>query len=151
MAQVQIENFQWSDIEVIVQLEKRTFPQDAFSRATFSALFRRGRDSFLIARTYETIIGYIAGLMVDHEGYIASIAVDPDARRLGVGTALIRRLTDIFHAKGAVAMTLHVRIGNQPAIALYQKLGFVIAETIAGYYDDEAGLFMRLALAASTA
>jgi ribosomal-protein-alanine N-acetyltransferase len=33
-------------------------------------------------------------------------------------------------------MTLEVRVGNQPAIALYEKFGFVSVGTRPGYYVD---------------
>jgi len=37
---------------------------------------------------------------------------------------------------GMVCSTLEVRAGNDPAIQMYQKLGYEIAATRKGYYPD---------------
>ncbi|MCR9220923.1 MAG: N-acetylglutaminylglutamine synthetase [Alphaproteobacteria bacterium] len=53
-----------------------------------------------------------------------SLAVDPHAPFHGVGEALIRALADRFTERGAAHLDLSVMADNEPAIALYEKLGF---------------------------
>jgi ribosomal-protein-alanine acetyltransferase len=87
--------------------------------------------------------GGIAGFMVSRsvgpdEAEILNLAVAPEARRSGVGTALIETLE-------ALEVFLEVRESNTAAQSLYRKLGFRVAGRRGDYYDDppEAALVMR--------
>ena len=57
------------------------------------------------------------------EVYIYDLAVAEPYRRRGVATALIRRLAAIAKARGAWAVFVQADYGDEPAIALYEKLG----------------------------
>lgn len=52
------------------------------------------------------------------------LAVSPQARFPGIGEALVRRLAEVFQARGNPHMDLSVMHDNKQAIALYEKLGF---------------------------
>jgi GNAT-family acetyltransferase (TIGR03103 family) len=104
------------------------------------AFFWRQRDSrtltFLVAEDDATgaIIGAITG--VDHGrafndpeagSSLWCLAVDPLAQHPGIGEALVRRLAELFQARGLAYLDLSVLHDNESAIALYEKLGFVRA------------------------
>lgn len=57
------------------------------------------------------------------EFYIYDLAVAATYRRLGVATALIRALQDIARERGAYVVFVQADHGDDPAIALYTKLG----------------------------
>ena len=57
------------------------------------------------------------------EIYIYDLAVDAAHRRRGVATALIRELQHIAAARGAWVIFVQADYGDDPAIALYTKLG----------------------------
>jgi aminoglycoside 3-N-acetyltransferase I len=57
------------------------------------------------------------------EFYIYDLAVDADHRRRGVATALIEHLRGIAARRGAWVIYVQADHGDDPAIALYQKLG----------------------------
>ena len=57
------------------------------------------------------------------EIYIYDLAVDAAHRRRGVATALIERLKDAAASSGAYVIFVQADIGDEPAIALYTKLG----------------------------
>ena len=57
------------------------------------------------------------------EIYIYDLAVDSKHRRKGVATALINSLRDIAHQRGAWVIYVQADYGDDPAIALYEKLG----------------------------
>jgi aminoglycoside 3-N-acetyltransferase I len=57
------------------------------------------------------------------EIYIYDLAVDETHRRRGIATALIRALQPIAHACGAWVIYVQADYGDEPAIALYTKLG----------------------------
>ncbi len=60
----------------------------------------------------------------EHGSSLWCLAVDPQARRPGVGEALVRRLAEYFVARGAAYLDLSVLHDNDQAIALYEKLNF---------------------------
>ena len=101
------------------------------------SFFWRQRDSrtltFLVAEDEASgqVIGAVTG--VDHGrafndpergSSLWCLAVDPLAHHPGVGEALVRRLSELFQARGAAHMDLSVLHDNEGAIALYEKLGF---------------------------
>ena len=71
---------------------------------------------------------------------ISSLIVDTDNRRKGLGTRLMKKAMDEVTAQGKGAY-LMVYMNNEPALNLYQKLGFRI---IRDYYykDDPNGLYV---------
>ena len=75
--------------------------------------------------TSDRVLGYVGMMTVLDEGYIANVAVAPSYRRKGIADRLIARLDEIAQARGLAFMTLEVRSGNAPAIALYAKHRFV--------------------------
>ncbi len=52
------------------------------------------------------------------------LAVDPQARHPGIGDALVRHLAEHYQARGCAYLDLSVMHDNEPAIALYERLGF---------------------------
>jgi aminoglycoside 3-N-acetyltransferase I len=57
------------------------------------------------------------------EIYIYDLAVAAEHRREGIATALIQELKKIAVARGAYVIFVQADIGDDPAIALYTKLG----------------------------
>lgn len=57
------------------------------------------------------------------EIYIYDLAVSADHRRRGVATAMIERLKRVALAEGAYVIYVQADHGDDPAIALYTKLG----------------------------
>ena len=57
------------------------------------------------------------------EIYIYDLAVAGFARRMGVATALITALKPIAASRGAAVIFVQADLGDDPAIALYTKLG----------------------------
>lgn len=57
------------------------------------------------------------------EIYIYDLAVAETARRRGIATALIQALKPVAEARGAYVIFVQADLGDDPAIALYTKLG----------------------------
>lgn len=67
--------------------------------------------------------GFVLTRHVLDEEELLLIAVTPDARRRGVGAALIEHMFAAARGRGITRIYLEMRRGN-PAIRLYQKFGF---------------------------
>ena len=91
---------------------------------------------FLVAEEDGQIKGYVNLMHVLDAGYIGSGAVDPAARRRGVGRALIAALLERATALDLSFVTLEVREGNAPAIGLYEGFGFERVGLRKNYYDS---------------
>ena len=81
------------------------------------------------------------------------MAVRPEHRRKGTATALLSQVLEILKEKKIIDVCLNVEMIRKPAIALYEKFGFKIVETIHMDYEDDladdAFYIMKLSLAKS--
>jgi aminoglycoside 3-N-acetyltransferase I len=107
---------------------------DTYGRARpGSAYFQRllGSDTFiaLVALKDGEVVGGLAAYELHKfeqersEIYIYDLAVDADHRRQGIATRLILELRQIAAVRGAYVIFVQADPGDDPAIALYTKLG----------------------------
>ena len=82
------------------------------------------------------------------EGSLDNIAVSLDHRRHGVADALMDAAGAWGRARELSFITLEVRASNGPAIALYDKHGFVTVGRRTNYYEKprEDAILMTLVL-----
>lgn len=81
------------------------------------------------------VVGYVGMHHLLDEGYITNVAVSPAARRQGVAKALLTALAEYAAAHRLYRITLEVRVGNAPAIALYEGQGYVRDGVRPGFYS----------------
>jgi len=95
------------------------------------------------------LAGMLVLWMIVDEGHIATFAVHPKYRRLGIGRALIEHAIASARAGGLTRIFLEVRRSNIAAQELYQAYGFVVDGVRPRYYRDtmEDALMMTLNLA----
>lgn len=123
-----------SHIPQIEKLEQTCFSVPWTENMLTDALFDP-QASFIVAEDDEgNVVGYAGLHVVLDEGYIDNVAVEPDARRHGVGSALLEVFCR-FGAANLAFLTLEVRASNEAAIGLYEKHGFHRAGLRQGYYQ----------------
>ena len=131
----------------IAALERVCFPNDPWSGELFRAALECP-DTVLLAAEKEdgAVLGYAVLSEVLDEGNLDKIDVDPRCRLKGVADALLSALTD-FGRNSLSVLYLEVRASNLPAIALYEKHGFVPVGRRKNYYESprEDALLMTLA------
>ena len=69
------------------------------------------------------------------EFHLASVAVEPDRRRQGLGLRLVRHIMTRARHRGCTRCRLEVRASNTAARALYEKLGFSDAGSVRHFYS----------------
>lgn len=84
----------------------------------------------------DDLVGFITYTLVDGVADIDDVLVLPSNRRKGVGLNLVRECEKHLKSLGASKIMLEVRLGNQPAISLYKKSGFLQISTRKKYYFD---------------
>jgi ribosomal-protein-alanine N-acetyltransferase len=141
-----------NDLPSVTQINITCLPEN-YTDIFFVDLFRRYPETFIVAEQDRKIAGYIMcriemglsnlGLSgVVKKGHVVSVAVMPEARRRGIGEALVNSAMQGMRGYGARQCYLEVRVTNQEAIALYKKLGFEVTRTIHGYYADGEDAFV---------
>jgi len=78
----------------------------------------------LIAQSAGRPLGFLLAQCAAGESEIINLAVAPEARRQGVGAALVGHAMARARTNGAQAMFLEVAADNEAARALYEREGF---------------------------
>lgn len=103
-------------------------------------------NSIFVAENNEgSITGFIAVLVVSDELQILNIVVSPEFRNKGIATLLIRSAAIHAATIGAQNCFLEVDAANQPALSLYEKLGFKETGRRPKYYSNGNDAIMMLA------
>ena len=129
----------------VVNADETMLPQiETIEQACFSMPWTRGqlaaqldenRHVFLAAVDDDRVLGYVGMMYVLDEGYIANVAVATEARRQGIGRALISALLQRADELELAFVTLEVRPSNTAAVALYSAFGFEPVGRRKNYYD----------------
>jgi [ribosomal protein S18]-alanine N-acetyltransferase len=140
MSEIAIRAARSSDLDAILALERAVFATDRLSRRSLRAFIARPRRPLRVAVLDRAVAGY--GLVALRKGSatarLYSIAVDPRVGRRGIGRALMAACERFALAHGCSALRLEVRRDNAPAIALYERLGFLPIGQYDYYYADGA-------------
>ena len=128
----------------IAALEKQCFSAPWSEKSVLEEL-TNPLSLWLVAAEGDTVAGYIGSQSVLGESDMMNVAVDPAYRRQGIGEKLILALIEGLREKGNHCLSLEVRASNDPAILLYQKLGFSQIGKRPGYYRNprEDALILR--------
>ncbi len=138
-----IRNFNLGDLDEVLEIEKLSFPKDAYTKSLFKEFYKFFSEGFFVAEIKGKIVGYIFGYIYRDEGEIVSISVHPDYRGLGIGNKLMETFISLLKNKGGKRCFLQVRVSNITAIEFYKKLGFKILKREKRYYLDEDAYLMK--------
>jgi len=141
----------YADLPQVIAIERRSFTTP-WSLAMF-VLELSKPSGLCLAATGEDgrLLGYLILSRYDTTWHLMNIAVDPSQRRRGIGHALLEQMID--RGGPEEQYTLEVRTSNTPAIALYERFGFLPAGTRPRYYRDtgeDAVIMWRTAETVST-
>ena len=122
-------------VPAIAELEKLCF-SDPWSEKSIAYELNNPLALWLVAEVDGRVAGYIGSQTVPPESDVMNVAVHPDFRRQGIAEALVNGLWSRLEQAGNTSLTLEVRASNFPAIALYEKLGFVQVGRRPNYYRN---------------
>jgi N6-L-threonylcarbamoyladenine synthase len=136
-------------LTTVMDLEQKLFTEDAWSAASMASELSANHTYYLGVFENE-LIGY-AGLSTSAGAFssdIQTIGIALDHRGKGLGRELMQRLIAKAKELGSEQLMLEVRADNQPAISLYQSLGFEQIDVRKRYYQPAGvdALIMRLAV-----
>lgn len=122
--------------ETLAALHRRCFRSPPPWSAADFAGFIADPLAFLLV---EGDAGFLLGRAVAGEAELLTLAVAPEARRLGLGRKLVARFLYQAQLRRADQAFLEVRADNAPAIALYESAGFEATGRRRSYYQDPDG------------
>ena len=131
-------------VQQIAQLEQQCFSVP-WSEALIASELQNKFSLWIVAEDQGKVAGYVGAQTVLGESDMMNLAVHPDFRRQGIGERLVTELIAKLKQLGSHFLVLEVRVSNDPAIALYEKLGFVQVGRRPGYYfkPREDALILR--------
>jgi [ribosomal protein S18]-alanine N-acetyltransferase len=124
-----------TDLEGVLEVERESFT-NPWTREMYAwELQNRSVCHIYVVRTPEyRVAGFCAFWLVFDEIHINNIAIRPEWRGQGIGTALLHQILAVGRRLGARRATLEVRASNEAARRLYERLGFYVAGTRRNYY-----------------
>jgi len=147
-----LRRFNPADLEAVININRICLPEN-YAPYFFTDTYNTLPDGFIVAELQERVVGYIMcrlehgfsdlkRLRFAKKAHIISVAVMPDYRKLGIGTALAEQVSSALSAMNADECFLEVRTTNDPAITLYRKLGYQVTRTIPRYYFDGSDAYV---------
>jgi ribosomal protein S18 acetylase RimI-like enzyme len=141
--EIGLRNYRETDLEAIYLLDAVCFAEEfAFDLESMKA-FAGARNAIAIVaeKSCDVMAGFLIAQMerttAGRRGYIVTLDVSPEFRRLGLGARLMWEVERRAMLAGARWMDLHVFTGNIAAIGFYERMGYVRGGLRVGFYGAE--------------
>lgn len=122
------------DAEGLGRLAQEIFTMP-WSVNAFAALVEDKNSIFFVAEEDGQIIGGCGLTHILDEGDIHNVMVAPAYRGRGIAVRMMENLLNEGTTQGIDAFTLEVRVSNEAAIRIYEKLGFVSEGVRPKFYE----------------
>ncbi len=154
-----VRDFQPSDFETLWRIDQKCFAAGiSYSRAELRYYIQRRGSFTLLALQPATaavnnggagpvkqtsagspngaIAGFIVAELERGSGHIVTIDVLGPARRMGVGSLLLRSAEDRLRAAGCRLVDLETAVDNVSALSFYKRHGYSVLRTWPRYYSN---------------
>lgn len=122
-----------TDIGEVLRIERSSY-QIPWTEQIFRDCLKVGYFC-LVMEGDKGLLGYVIFSAAAGESHILNLCIDTTQRRHGFAEALLSQAIATVIVSGAKVMFLEVRVSNQSAIALYEKLGFIETGRRENYYN----------------
>ena len=147
----QLAQINHADLEPILSIEQNSFKWP-WGRLSFEVeLHDHNARNYAVksagSQTADRVVAYAFWRQVVDEIHVLKVAVTPAQRGQGIASWLLERCFSLSVEQGARSAHLEVRPSNNPAVELYQKLGFELVGRRPKYYSDtkeDALLMMKV-------
>lgn len=130
---MQIRAFRGGDHDQVVDLWRSVFPDAPPRNDPVLDIQRKlsvQPELFLVALFDSRVVGTCMAGFDGHRGWVHLVAVAPQHRRRGVGSALMRQAEARLMRMGCPKLNLQVRATTPEAVGFYERLGFQVEERI---------------------
>lgn len=133
------------DIPKVAEMERMIFT-NPWSEKVYRETFALPDIVYIVAEDGEKIVGAAGVRNIVGIGEITNVMVKPEYRHRGIARQILTILIESGRQIGADEFTLEVRVGNDPAIKLYESLGFTCVGIRPGFYNnpkEDAGIYVK--------
>ena len=120
----------------VVRIEEECYPRPWSATLFLSELAQRTSRRYTVATLGPMVVGYAGLMLVEDEGHVTTLTVDPAWQHRGVGTAMLLDQARAAVGLGLRHMTLEVRASNAHAQVLYRRFGFAPGGVRRNYYAE---------------
>jgi len=124
------------DLDGVFAIESLSFTTPWTYESFFNEVNINHLAYYAVAILEDRVVAYGGLWAVIDEAHITNVAVHPEFRGKGYSKRLMQHLMDYARSRDLERMTLEVRVNNTVAIALYKKMGFLVAGVRPKYYQD---------------
>jgi len=124
------------DVRALEQAERLCFPDPWPGQFFVSEIFAPGRFHRVLVDPAGELVAYLFSAWQYLDLHVLKVATLPHFRRAGLARRLMAMAERHACRMGGDTITLEVRTDNQPALSLYQALGYVLAGRRRHYYAD---------------
>lgn len=140
-----IRNYRAADFDRLWKIDQVCFPPGiAYTQMDLTGFITRRKAITLVAEYpdgYEFaggIAGFAVAQPIRNIGRVLTLDILPEARRSGLATRLMQECEERLRVGGCQQVYLETAVDNEPALRLYQKLGYEILRKLPLYYPTHA-------------
>jgi [ribosomal protein S18]-alanine N-acetyltransferase len=133
---VRVSPFRRRHLRSAVRIEEDAYPRPWSATLFLSELAQRSSRRYTVGVIGPIVVGYAGLMIVEDDGHVTTLTVDPAWHHRGIGTVLLLDLARAAPPLGIRHLTLEVRVGNDPAQGLYRRFGFAPVGVRKNYYAE---------------
>lgn len=123
------------DMPAVLDIESQSF-EFPWSEEEFIRCLRQRNCIGMVAEQDDAVVGFMIYELHKNRLHILNFAVDPEARRSGVGAAMCDKLVSKLSHDRRNRIMLEVRETNLDAQLFFRNLGFKAISVLRDFYDD---------------
>ena len=131
-----VRDFNPEDFDALWRMDQECFaPGISYSKPELRSFIDRLGAFTLVAADADNIQGFTV-VQGGKTGHVVTIDVSPHARRLGVGSLLLREAERRLAGNGTRGVGLETAVDNLSALAFYKRHGYSVVRTWPRYYSN---------------
>ncbi|MEM9828502.1 MAG: ribosomal protein S18-alanine N-acetyltransferase [Planctomycetota bacterium] len=123
------------DMPAVLGIESQTF-EFAWTEEDFIRCLRQRNCIGMVAEVDDQVVGFMIYELHKNRLHILNFAVAPDARRQGVGLAMVGKLLGKLSHERRNRIMLEVRETNLAAQLFFKSIGFKAISVLRDFYED---------------
>jgi ribosomal protein S18 acetylase RimI-like enzyme len=128
-----IRPYKGTDQDKVIELWMAVFPNAPTHNDPASDIRSKMKiqsELFFVAVDEGKLVGTAMSGFDGHRGWVYYVAVHPDFRRRGIGSALMKNVEAGLVEMGCPKLNLQIRAGNAQVQSFYNSLGYTVEERI---------------------
>jgi ribosomal protein S18 acetylase RimI-like enzyme len=134
---ITLRTYSAADFETLYEIDQACYPPDtAYSRSDMRAYLALAGAECVVAEVDapKKIAGFCISARRNKDGYIVTMDVLEQYRRLGIATCLLAEIEKRLAENGVLRIGLETATDNQAGVAFWQKHGYRTRGVRKGYY-----------------